>query len=562
MLDPCCGTGTTALVCAERGIACDTTDINPFLIWLAKAKAHAYSNADRDAFTTASVQVAVAIRSSNGRPAWRPPLHEIEKWWDAQTLAALSHAMASIKRLEPSLSSRACDLLKVAFCRTMMDHAHVSFGHQSMSFKQKRKHADANAALLPGFAEHPVAATWEQAVPAIATAAGSPIERPPRALLLDARDFTAGLEADHYTCVLTSPPYCNRMSYIRELRPYMFRYAGENLHSCLPDPARAVFRRTNLSERGSVNRRLVRSVLTWYAESVGSASTGWRAIPTVGEMAKNKGSGQIEFTPQNFTVRFDLYPLVAMIRENALQLAQTLSAHHEWTDIHMSDEEWVFSRRQPRQGQPGGAIKVRVKDDEVHIEHYFPTGGLERFEILVDQVIEAVEQVVKPQILLGTTASLEYLVGIGGDAREGILGALTLAGEGEESDKLEVFDRPCQFVGLRLGFPPYQIERATKQQDSGESAEDVAKQFADSGKEEAPKPDDPKERRGADWMATLTLQSLPDEPTRLSVEVNGRWMAPGQWEDVSQVVGMRLKTVDDFLRTKISEFLKHFRSDR
>ncbi len=39
VLDPFCGTGTTALVCAERGIAAETTDINPFLIWLAQAKA-------------------------------------------------------------------------------------------------------------------------------------------------------------------------------------------------------------------------------------------------------------------------------------------------------------------------------------------------------------------------------------------------------------------------------------------------------------------------------------------------------------------------------------------
>lgn len=35
VLDPFCGTGTTALVCAERGIECDTTDINPFLRYVA-----------------------------------------------------------------------------------------------------------------------------------------------------------------------------------------------------------------------------------------------------------------------------------------------------------------------------------------------------------------------------------------------------------------------------------------------------------------------------------------------------------------------------------------------
>jgi hypothetical protein len=99
VLDPFCGTGTTALVRAERGIACDTTDINPFLIWLATAKAGAYQAADVDSFVAASARVADAIRTSNGRPAWAPPLYRIEKWWDEKTVAALSQALAAIQGL-------------------------------------------------------------------------------------------------------------------------------------------------------------------------------------------------------------------------------------------------------------------------------------------------------------------------------------------------------------------------------------------------------------------------------------------------------------------------------
>src|SRR5882724_6472138 len=43
VLDPFCGTGTTLLTCAERGIACATLDVNPFLVWLARAKTAKYS---------------------------------------------------------------------------------------------------------------------------------------------------------------------------------------------------------------------------------------------------------------------------------------------------------------------------------------------------------------------------------------------------------------------------------------------------------------------------------------------------------------------------------------
>src|SRR5262245_48091231 len=45
VLDPFCGTGTTALACAERGISAETSDINPFLVWLARTKTRVYSNA-------------------------------------------------------------------------------------------------------------------------------------------------------------------------------------------------------------------------------------------------------------------------------------------------------------------------------------------------------------------------------------------------------------------------------------------------------------------------------------------------------------------------------------
>ena len=42
VLDPFCGTGTTALVCAEKGIESATIDINPFLVWIARTKTRAY----------------------------------------------------------------------------------------------------------------------------------------------------------------------------------------------------------------------------------------------------------------------------------------------------------------------------------------------------------------------------------------------------------------------------------------------------------------------------------------------------------------------------------------
>jgi len=89
VLDPYCGTGTTALVCAERGIPCLTTDINPFLVWLARAKTARYAADDLAAFAAAARRVEAAIRAAGGEPEWLPALHRIDKWWDEPTLHAL-----------------------------------------------------------------------------------------------------------------------------------------------------------------------------------------------------------------------------------------------------------------------------------------------------------------------------------------------------------------------------------------------------------------------------------------------------------------------------------------
>ncbi len=282
-------------------------------------------------------------------------------------------------------------------------------------------------------------------------------------------------------------------------------------------------------------------------------------------MAKSKGAAKsFEYTAEKFAVAIDIFPPVAMIRDNALQLAQALSQHHELTDIHMSDEKWEFRRPQAKQGQPRSAIEVTVENQEIRIEHQSPIGGLERFETLLNQVLDAIHTVIKPGVLLGTTVELEYLVDIGGDAREAILRSLGLIGEEEEeeADKLRVFDRPCHQVGLRLVFPPFIVEEDEPEKDDAEDDGPIeelpergtAAQKGKSG-EKAP------ELQGVNWQAILTLQSLQDEPSKFSVEVVGRWVDPVAWQpEIFKTIPQCVRGVDEFLKTKINDFLQHFRS--
>ncbi|HEY3234978.1 MAG TPA: DNA methyltransferase, partial [Polyangiaceae bacterium] len=232
VLDPFCGTGTTALVCAERGIRCDTADINPFLLWLTRVKTTPYPSDLLEQANASGKLVERAIRCANGAPPLVPPIYQIEKWWSSEVLSALGRGMAAIRELESNTPDMVVNLLRVAFCRVMIGHANVSFGHQSMSFKSQQ---DPQPQLPFHRAEQDeIADSWSRTLRAISQAAESRILAVPTAIQCDARDLV-GLGLNQYDCVITSPPYPNRMSYIRELRPYMYwlgyltdgRQAGE-----------------------------------------------------------------------------------------------------------------------------------------------------------------------------------------------------------------------------------------------------------------------------------------------------------------------------------------------
>ncbi|MFN8485648.1 MAG: SAM-dependent methyltransferase [Anaerolineae bacterium] len=165
---------------------------------------------------TASDEVLRRITTDSIDRGWAPPIHDIEKWWTKDVLHILSHIMYVIEGSRRVYSPRVLDLLKIAFCRVMITHSSASFNHQSMSFKKLQNPSVFHATI------DDIAITWRAATRDIHNAAQSAIYESPRVMHCDARELSMRLPLDHYTCVITSPPYPNRMSYIRELRPYMY----------------------------------------------------------------------------------------------------------------------------------------------------------------------------------------------------------------------------------------------------------------------------------------------------------------------------------------------------
>jgi SAM-dependent methyltransferase len=210
VLDPFCGTGTTALVAAELGHPAVTTDINPFLLWMAAAKTRTYSPVELVAAADLATSIERALLDESAGTDWIPPIANVGRWWASSVLAALSRAWRAIR--EAVLPEPARDLLTVAFLRIVIEGGRISFGHQSMSFRED----DELGTSIPELAGH-----WRNALGDVLAGASSVLLVGAVVRRSDARDL-AELGDGSADLVISSPPYCNRMSYIRELRPQMY----------------------------------------------------------------------------------------------------------------------------------------------------------------------------------------------------------------------------------------------------------------------------------------------------------------------------------------------------
>lgn len=214
VLDPFSGSGTTGVCAAADGRYCDLIDINPFLVWLARAKTRSYPAV---ALADAAHQAVTAAEHARGvwtDPLWEPPIHNISRWWSPSARAALRALRAGLDAAKQS--GGALDLLLVAFCQMVIDASSAAFNHVSMSFRDvvhdhQLPQADQVLALIDDF---------ERRAALLLADARCVLPGTVRVQRGDARTLAAcSAPAD---LLLTSPPYCNRMSYIRELRPYMY----------------------------------------------------------------------------------------------------------------------------------------------------------------------------------------------------------------------------------------------------------------------------------------------------------------------------------------------------
>jgi hypothetical protein len=218
VFDPFSGTATTSLCAAYAGHAAVAMELNPFLVWLGRAKTDLYSDSDI-AHAQQGAEDLLELIGKPGSPPYEPPrIHNIERWWGQAELDFLCALMGGLGHIMPR-PNRARTLLLIAFCRFMIRVSNAAFNHQSMSFKSDAGTSDAQMVLFSGTTG--LSDLFREDASLILTSAR---ENPPlKATIIegDSRLVTQYLDTS-FDLLVTSPPYPNRMSYIRELRPYMY----------------------------------------------------------------------------------------------------------------------------------------------------------------------------------------------------------------------------------------------------------------------------------------------------------------------------------------------------
>lgn len=213
IIEPFSGSGTTALAASELGLSCEAREINPFLVWFGNAKLAEYSETVvSDTLAAAESVVRKASNHKGLEGLWIPPMYNIHRWWDQASLEAL----AAVRHEIDSYEGQQRDLLDVAFCRLLIGLSSAAFNHQSMSFRDQdtlseydREDFLFNVRSFYGIVDDVSKRALTDRVRGEAS--------------VEHGDSTTSFKDFHKAdLVITSPPYANRMSYIRELRPYMY----------------------------------------------------------------------------------------------------------------------------------------------------------------------------------------------------------------------------------------------------------------------------------------------------------------------------------------------------
>ena len=215
ILDPFSGSGTTPLFAGYEGYKCLALELNPFLVWFAEAKTRNYSFEiikEAEAIGNEIISLFISDKLESVQP---PPIKNIERWWDESALNFLCSIKWGIEENKNEIEEQSINLLNFVFSITMMKLSNTAHNHQSLSFSESENQSDLFD-LKQKYVQR-----FKSDLNFVIESANDNPEIEATIIKGDAREVDSYI-SNKVDLVITSPPYPNRMSYIRELRPYMY----------------------------------------------------------------------------------------------------------------------------------------------------------------------------------------------------------------------------------------------------------------------------------------------------------------------------------------------------
>lgn len=233
-----------------------------------------------------------------------------------------------------------------------------------------------------------------------------------------------------------------------------------------------------------------------------------------------------------YSIDVDFYPEIKLDRAVGLKFCSEVQEVFEVGKSVFESDCWEISG-----SGAGDGILVIVTKSSLSIFVGEPKQNLEWYEQRIVAVIKAFANRFTPIAMLESTVGLtglldlpEMLVKVEGDDSNetvslpamGFLGGCVMS---MTPKKFQVFERPIEMLGLKFTLP--------------------------AGK-------DKKTNEVFDWEGVFKIDSATFDEDRLRISTNAVWKGHSEWsEELPEKLGLRLHEIENFISTKIIEFLRH-----
>jgi hypothetical protein len=218
VLDPFAGAGTTVIECKLRGIDSLGFEINPFLQWVGGVCLNWH--VDPEAAQQTLGRLIDEFQGANGcepnaeaseMPLPIPPIHNPFRWWRPDVLRELLQLKKSIYSVDVD---EVREFFKLALAAVLVpDLTNVTLGKLQLHFIDRSLDI---IDVLGTFVKHA-----QKMIDDLQNLSGRKV--PSATILLqDATDLARLSSERRVNCVITSPPYPNRYSYVWNTRPHLY----------------------------------------------------------------------------------------------------------------------------------------------------------------------------------------------------------------------------------------------------------------------------------------------------------------------------------------------------